>query len=238
MPFPLPPDEERRIAALRRYRLLDTEREQGFDDFAELAAQICQTPVALVTFVDSDRQWFKASIGFDQPETPREHSFCSHAILGTEVMIVENALQDPRFAGNPLVTAGPRIRFYAGAPLITTEGEALGSLCVIDSQPRPLGASQKKALAALARQVVTLMELRRTAADLAEALGEVRTLQGLLPICSHCKAVRSDAGYWQTIERYLSEHAGTVLSHSLCPICFERHYPEQFARLKARETSA
>lgn len=138
----LPPNETKRLDALIRYEILDTPAERTFDDFAFLAATICDTPMAAMSLVDASRQWFKARIGLDAPETPRENAFCAHTILGQDVMIVEDAASDKRFAENPLVTGEPRIRFYAGAPLLDGKGNALGSICVIDRQPRSITPQQ------------------------------------------------------------------------------------------------
>ena len=235
MPASLPSNETKRLDALRHYHILDTPAEQAFDDFAFLASILCQTPIALMTLVDSDRQWFKARLGLDTSETPRAHAFCSYTILGDDVMVVEDATLDERFADNPLVTASPHIRFYAGAPLIDGDGNALGSLCVIDTQPRPLTAEQRIALHALARQVIAQLEFRRTAAELNEALTDIKVLRGLLPICSHCKGIRNDAGYWQSIEAYVCAHTEADLSHGICPTCLKLHYPEVYERLHAEK---
>ncbi len=158
---PIPDREPERLEALRRYRVLDTPPEEAFDDLASLASQICGTPIALVTLVDGERQWFKARVRFDRPETPREEAFCAHAVLGTELLVVPDASADLRFAANPLVTGEPKIRFYAGAPLVTSDGFALGTLCVMDKAPRVLSPAQSEALRALARLVVDQLELRR-----------------------------------------------------------------------------
>ncbi|PZA06541.1 MULTISPECIES: sensor domain-containing diguanylate cyclase [unclassified Meiothermus] len=165
MRAPLPANEEARLAKLREYRILDTLPEQAYDDITYLASRICNTPISLITLVDRDRQWFKSRVGLELSETPRDFSFCAHAILQSGVMIVPDALQDPRFADNPLVTGEPHIRFYAGAPLLTSSGEALGTVCVIDSRPRQIGDEEQKALAALARQVTAQLELRREIRD-------------------------------------------------------------------------
>ncbi|MEO7318269.1 MAG: GAF domain-containing protein [Chthoniobacteraceae bacterium] len=233
MPAPLPENESQRLAALRRYQILDTSAEQAFDDFAFLASTICQTPIALMTLVDGDRQWFKARVGLEATETPREQAFCAHTILGTDVMVVEDATRDARFSSNPLVTEAPHIRFYAGAPLIDGEGYSLGSLCVIDRHARPLEPEQKKSLQALARQVIAQLELRRASADLAEAASDIKTLRGLLPICSHCKGVRNEAGFWQSVETYVMAHSDAGFSHGICPDCLKQHHPKAYERLHA-----
>lgn len=229
MTAPLPPNETTRLAALHRYRILDTPAEQSFDDFAFLASTLCGTPIALMTLVDTDRQWFKARVGLAATETPREHAFCAHAILGSEVMVIPDATADARFSQNPLVTSEPHIRFYAGAPLIDLEGNGLGTLCVIDRERRPLTADQSQTLQTLlqtlARQIISQLEFRRTASDLAAALSELKTLHGLLPICSHCKSVRNDTGYWESVESYVEAHSEADFSHGICPGCMERHYP-------------
>lgn len=168
-PAPLPSCEESRIAALHESGLLDTPAESSFDDLAAIAAQLCGTPIALVSLVDRERQWFKARIGLDIAETPRDIAFCAHAILQPEVMVVGDALSDDRFSDNPLVTGTTGIRFYAGAPLEVADGRRIGTLCVIDRVPRQLDEGQRNSLTALARQVVTLIELRCKAAALQEA---------------------------------------------------------------------
>ena len=170
MKAPPAANERERLEALRRYRILDTLPEPDFDDLASLAARICGTPTALITLVDADRQWFKAKVGLDATQTPRDVAFCAHAILHSDLLVVPDATADQRFATNPFVTGPPHIRFYAGAPLMSPDGHALGTLCVIDQVPRQLTPEQAEALRALSRQVVAELELRRTRADLQSAL--------------------------------------------------------------------
>lgn len=170
---PYPENESERLKALQNYNILDTLPEQAYDEIAHCASLICDTPVALITLIDHDRQWFKAKVGLATPETSREYSFCAHTILKPgEVMIVNDASHDNRFASNPLVTGEPHIRFYAGAPLIAPTGEALGSVCVIDRIPRELTPRQIEMLQALSRQVINQLELRQSIRQLEQIVLE------------------------------------------------------------------
>ncbi|RYD72986.1 MAG: GAF domain-containing protein [Sphingobacteriales bacterium] len=165
--YPLPTNETERLSALGSYNISGDGQERDFDDLTQLAAEICQTPVALVTIVGDDTQWFKSNFGTDITQTPREVAFCSHAIAGnSDIMVVNNARKDSRFAENPLVTGHPDIVFYAGVPLINPEGYALGTLCVIDHQEKGLSESQISALKILAKQAQHQLELRRKVSEL------------------------------------------------------------------------
>src|SRR6266550_4676796 len=177
MTAPIPKNEKQRLKVLWQYSVLDTMPEEIFDDLTELAARICEAPVAMITLVDEDRQWFKAKVGVSINETSRDISFCAHAITQPGLFIVPDATRDERFAQNPLVKSDPKVRFYAGAPLVSPDGYALGTLCVIDKVPRELPPEQKQALRILVRRVVTHLELRRRSGELAHARQEKKRIQ-------------------------------------------------------------
>ncbi len=166
IPPPIPHDDDERVAALRRYCVLDTLAEPAFDRLTKIAQHVFKTPTVLISLIDSDRQWFKSRIGLDASETPRNLSFCGHAVYHRQVLIVPNALHDPRFGDNPLVAGPPGIRFYVGAPLINPDGFALGTLCIIDYVPHRTPTDEKIAiLRSLADSVVDALELRARLAE-------------------------------------------------------------------------
>ena len=175
-------DETDRLAALQRYKILDTPPEPAFDRIVRLAALLLDVPIALISLIDADRQWCKARYGLDAPETPRAIAFCDHAIRGSSVLVVPDAKLDPRFCQNPVVTGEPHVRFYAGAPLVTPDGFAIGTICAIDRAPRDLNARDATILAALAEQVLHELEVRSALGELyrevAEGRRAKRTLQG------------------------------------------------------------
>lgn len=224
---------ERRVAALREYEIMDTPPETSFDDLTLLTSFICGTPMALVTLLDWERQWFKSKVGLEREQTPIEHAFCAHAIKQESIFLVPDATKDSRFQHNPFVTGDPHIRFYAGAPLITPEGVPLGTLCAIDRQPREFSPEQQAALSALARQVMQAMELRKTVAQLRAAIEakeqsqkQVAQLEELLPMCAWCRKVRDDDSFWHHVEEYLAARTGVSVSHGICPDCAKQFTAE------------
>ena len=170
---PIPLNEIERMRALQLYDILDTLPEKAFDEITQLAAHICGCPIATVSIIAQDRQWYKSRVGFDATETPRDIAFCAHTINQTETLIVPDTYKDVRFQDNPVVTGGPKVRFYAGAPLINKEGFGLGTICVVDLEPRSLNAQQTAALEALSRHVVILLELRRAEREVASLNAEL-----------------------------------------------------------------
>lgn len=175
-------DEAERLDALRSYGILDTAVEPAFDDITKIASYVCQTPIAVISFVDEHRQWFKSEVGLGARETPLATSICAHAILETSFLEIPDTTKDPRFVDNPLVAGDPYLRFYAGALLRTPDGLALGTVCVLDHKPRRLTPEQREVLAALARQVMSQMELRR-ALVLADRLQ--RNVSRLMAVAGH-----------------------------------------------------
>src|ERR1043165_6351566 len=171
-PVPIPSGEPQRLAALRSYGVLDSPPDAELDQITLLASQICGTPIALISLIDSDRQWFKSKVGLTLSESSRVIAFCAHAIMQHDLFIVPDALKDRRFARNPLVISAPNIRFYAGAPLVSPDRHALGTLCVIDRVPRQLTTDQEMALRALSQLVMTHLDLHRRLEDQRRALLE------------------------------------------------------------------
>jgi GAF domain-containing protein len=206
----LPADEKERVRTLQLYKVLDTGAEKTLDDLTRLAANICGTPIALISLVDEKRQWFKSKVGLDASETPRDIAFCAHAILDDKVFMVEDTARDNRFADNPLVTQAPNIRFYAGAPLKVADGHALGTLCVIDRTPRHLSDDQQQALETLRQAVVTQLELRR-------ALADFDAVQKMLRMCAWCRNVQDADGAWRPLQDYVQ--STETVTHGMCPAC-------------------
>lgn len=210
MRAPLPDNESHRLAALHRYAILDTPPEPVLDDLARLAAQVCRTPMAAVGLVDAERLWFKARVGIDRAETPRDGSFCAHAILSPHVMVVADAAQDPRFSDSPLVGAARGLRFYAGWPLVSPDGHALGTLCVLDREPRGLCVQQIAALGVLSRAAMGLIDARRGGASRApETASENEArLRAMLDGAGDAIALHETDGRFLEVNRRACESLG------------------------------
>jgi signal transduction histidine kinase len=199
------PQETQRIEELLRYEVLDTEDEQALDELTQLASAICGTSISLISLVDKDRQWFKSRVGLDATETPRDLAFCAHAILQDQIFEVPDTLKDERFVDNPFVTGGQEIRFYAGAPLVSANGMPIGTLCVIDTEPKKLDDIQQLALNTLAKQVVSQLELRLHNRHLQRMQKEQ---QQILAVMSH--DLRSPFNGILGLSQILQEEAGTL----------------------------
>jgi GAF domain-containing protein len=217
----------RRLTALRRYEILDSVSERTYDDIVRLAAHIMDAPIAAILHLDNGTQRLKSAIGVRGGELFSLHSqsFCQETMHEQDVVVVEDVAVDERFWQNPLVTSGPQIRFYAGAPLARPDGNGLGSLCVMDTKPRRVLRRDKEMLQSLARMVMTTMELHRVSDALAAEVKKVKNLAGLLPICAGCKNIRNDGGYWQRVECYVQENSAAEFTHGMCPGCAQKYFP-------------
>lgn len=245
----LPKNEAVRLKALHDYKVLDTEPEADFDALTRLAAYVCETPIALISLLDTDRQWFKSKVGLSVWETPREIAFCNHAILQQNLLVVPDALADERFAENPLVLNDPNIRFYAGAPLITPEGLAIGTICVIDYIARDLKPEQKDALQVLSQQVISHLERRRKLPDLTStttalkiaAAENLRQAQGVASVSNRElrwqeALLRSMTSASPLAFYVVDNHTDEILyfNHRFCEIWGIEHLEEQMQRGKLK----
>lgn len=206
-----PGRESARLAELRRCDLLDTPDEPAFERVVQLAADLLDAPIALLSLVDEDRQWFLARHGLDAEETPREHSFCRFAIENHSTLVVEDAALDGRFFDNPLVTGSPGVRFYAGAPLALPSGHRLGTLCVIDDHPRTLDSGDRRQLERVRDMAVDLIEFRRRS---------LAAQERPLPVCNFCARVRdedSDDREWMPLGEYTAQRLRVF--HTVCAAC-------------------
>ena len=213
----VPNDESERLQALQRYGILDTPMEPAYDDLARIAAHICQAPVALISLLDSHRQWFKASVGLAVEETPLDQSVCRYAVRQPGVFIVPDLAQDARFAHFHIVTQENPLRFYAGAPLVTPDGFALGTLCVLDHQPRALSPQSEDMLGALARQVIRLLELKRANDLQAQMLADLEEARHQMSVLAHTDALTGLANRRSFTERLRQELA--LLQRDCEPAC-------------------
>jgi len=222
---PLHRQERERLEALRQYRILDTSPERGFDDITYLASALCATPIAVVTFIDKDRQWFKSRIGLTVPQTARSISICAYTILQHSIMVVPDLTSDQRFADNPMVTGTPDLRFYAGVPVFSRHGFPLGTVAVMDRTTRTLTVGQEESLRAISRLASSMLELRRVNGELIAAQDAMNLYSEILPVCSSCRKVKSEDGEWVILEHYVKDHLHDT-SQGICPDCANRLYPD------------
>jgi GAF domain-containing protein len=207
----------------------------AFDDLLFLASEICTSAIAVISLIDSDQHWFRPITGQIDQRLAGEISSLARGAVGSGELIVPDTCADPRFTTHPLVTSPPRIRFYAAIPLETLEGYAVGTLSVADRSPHVLSHEQRTGFQAVGRQVAAQVEWCRHASererlfqDLDEALHKIQMLTGLLPICSSCKRIRDDKGYWDEVDHYIQSHSQATFTHGVCPKCLQRLYPEYF----------
>ncbi|ASU36349.1 PAS domain S-box protein [Mucilaginibacter xinganensis] len=219
---PVPKNETARVKALRNYNILDTLNEAEFDRLTELASIICDVPISLITLIDEDRQWFKSVIGLDVKETPRDIAFCRHTIMDTSILEVEDATKDDRFKNNEFVLNDPNVRFYAGYPLIDTQGHALGSLCVIDDKPRALTTKQKRALELLSKEAISLIIERRQKEEL-------RNFEKLFNLSNDLVFVGGTDGYFKRINPAFTRIFGWTEDQLLNTRSFEFYHPDDIA---------
>lgn len=219
IPAPIPSNQNQRLEALSKYQILDTAPEESYDHIVSLASFICDAPIALISFVDDTRQWFKSKVGLAVSETELNLAFCAHTIYQGSMMVVEDATKDDRFSWSPLVTGSPNIRFYAGAPLVNPEGYGLGSLCVIDQVPRKLSDKQREALHSLSELVVTQLELRNATREIEKRAALVKEIAAHLPICAHCRSAQGEDSAWRSVENFVLENRQVSLESRVCPSC-------------------
>jgi hypothetical protein len=210
MEAPMPHNEAERISALHAMAVLDTAPEADFDDIVRIASEICGAPISLITLVDTDRQWFKATIGDVPFAATREAAFCAHAIMGRDLMVIPDATMDARFAASPYVRGDHGVRFYAGAPLMTSEGAALGTLCVVDHAPHRLGLARMRALRALAHHATELLELRRLVVTAQLDVNPSRTIDLAYLTDEHIQDLRCIADARNTCITLILEHHAPI----------------------------
>ena len=215
MPF----SEEDRLKSLEKYFLDDTSSDVALNKIVKIASVICGTQIAAVSILERDRQWFKAKVGTEISETPREYALCNYTIKGVVPVVVEDTSEDDRFKEHPLVINDPKVRFYAASPIITLEGDILGTVCAVDFTPKSLSTDKIEMLEDLADLARHTIEAHRKAQLLIQLNQNVATLGSLLPVCYKCKSVKTGRGKWELLETFLNREFGTQLSHGICKKC-------------------
>ena len=231
----IPINETERLKALSEYRILGTKPEENYNNITKIASLTCGTPIALLSLVDSNRQWFKAKVGIEAEETVRDWSFCAHAIHSSEPLIVEDALKDERFFDNPLVRGEPKIRLYAGFPLQNDKNLRIGTLCVIDREPHGLTDKQFSIMQSLSRQAVAFLELRKRSINLIESYCSLEDSGNIISTCSYCRKAKDTSGHWSHLDQYLSARTNLNFSHGICDTCIEEHFPDVLEVWEAEE---
>ena len=219
MNFPTPENEQERVELLRKLDILDSLAESSYDFIVGVASRLFDSPVAFISFLDENRQWFKATVGLEVKETPREVAFCNYTILNENILVVEDMQQDDRFKNNPFVKDDPSFRFYAGFPITLGDDLRIGTVCVLDNKPRTFSENDKMLLKELAEHVTDLIKIRKISDELREKNREVQELQKLIPICSWCGKIKDDQNYWQSVESYISQQQHSKITHSICDDC-------------------
>ena len=215
----------RRLTTLHRYQILDSVSERTYEDIAKLAAFMFEAPIAVISLFDAQGHSLKATFGSETLPSELVEPFTLRTSETSDILVVADTHLDERFAECVLVTGDEGIRFYAGAPLVTADGQGIGALCVMDHRPRPVTPRELGMLHSLARMVMTTMDLHRVTDELASEVLKVRNLSGLLPICAGCKNIRNDSGYWQRVESYVQEHSQAEFTHGMCPECAKKYFP-------------
>jgi GAF domain-containing protein len=217
------------VHTLHEYAMLDSDPEPRFDAITKILSLALELPVVLISLVHADREWVKVAYGVEPDAVLGELAslgFGAEVIGSADLLVVEDAAADPRFAAHPLVTGPQQLRFFVGAPLEIQGGHRIGSLCALGPTPRTLAPREAELVRMLALQVVEMLALRRTEAELEGARQRIRTLATLIPICSHCRKVRDDENHWSTLERLVQAKTGSRFTHGICPECVREHYPD------------
>jgi GAF domain-containing protein len=215
-----------RRAALEAYDIVDGPPEQAWDDIVGMAARICGRPMAFLSFVDGGRQWFKAGVGMELESNPPSDAVCAVTIHGSDPLVVPDLSRDPRFRDHAQVRRDDGVRFYAGFPVVTPDGHAIGTLCVMDREPGELTPSQLSGMESLARVTLRELELRKTSRELAESLRRAAVLEEVVPLCPTCRRVREDDEYREALSMYIARNTGSLMSHGICPECAEREFSD------------
>jgi GAF domain-containing protein len=218
--------EAERRAALEAYDIVDAPVEEAWDDLVRMAARICGRPMAALSVMDAAGQGFSAEVGMEREPDPPTDAACAVTLHGSDPLVVPDLSRDPRFRDNAQVRSEGGVRFYAGFPVVTPDGDTMGTLCVMDREPGALTPSQLAAMESLSRVAARELELRRTSRELADALRRAAVLEEVVPLCSTCRRVREDDEYREALGMYIARNTGSLMSHGICPECAEREFSD------------